>query len=113
MNRNIQQIRRQARVRKKIVGTKDRPRLSVYRSNAAIYAQLIDDTARKTIVGLSQKAVSLKGTKTTIAQALGNALAEKARAKKIKQVVFDKGAYAYHGRVKALAQGAREGGLEF
>lgn len=108
-------IRRQTRIRAKIHGTISRPRLSVHRSNVSMYAQLIDDTARKTILSISEKelASEAKLTKSERAKALGVSLAKKALEKKIKAVIFDKGAYAYHGRVKALAEGAREGGLSF
>lgn len=98
----------------KVRGTAEKPRLSVFRSNDAIYAQIIDDTIGKTIIGVSEKLLgSTKGTKTENAKALGATLAQKAGEKKITSVVFDKGSYKYHGRVKALAEGAREGGLEF
>jgi len=108
-------VRREARIRAKIQGTADRPRLSVYRSNVAIYAQLIDDANHKTLMGITEKEVETKEkmTKSEKAKAVGSALAKKAKEKKITAVVFDKGSYAYHGRVKALADGAREGGLVF
>ncbi len=115
-------IRKQKRIRAKVQGTSQRPRLSVYRSNKYIYAQLIDDENGKTIVGVSQKHLSLKELKKPVRQTqgksdaakeLGKLIAKKAIEKKIKEVVFDKGSYAYHGRVKTFAQGAREGGLEF
>lgn len=90
------------------------PRLSVFRSNEYIYAQIIDDTMGKTIVGVSEKALGkTKGNKTEKAKELGVQIAKLAVEKKIKSVVFDKGSYKYHGRVKALAEGAREGGLQF
>lgn len=106
--------KRQKRVRSKITGTKDKPRLSVFRSNKYIYAQLIDDEQGKTILGFSEKQLG-KGEKrkTEKARELGKTLAKTAIEKHIKQVVFDRGSYAYHGRVKALAKGAREGGLQF
>lgn len=103
--------RRERRIRGKIVGTAARPRLSVFRSNAHMYAQLIDDQKRETLLGVSDKLVSKVAGKANIAKELGVALAKKALEKKIKSVVFDKGSYAYHGRVKAVAEGAREGGL--
>lgn len=105
--------RRAARTRGKVVGSTDRPRLSVHRTNEFIYAQIIDDTMGKTLFSLSEKAVKATGTKTEKAKALGLEVAKLAAEKKIKQVVFDKGSYQYHGRVKALAEGAREGGLVF
>lgn len=109
-----QKSRRATRVRSKIVGTKSMPRLSVFRSNKAVTAQLIDDEKRHTLVTMTQKGLKTdaKDGKTGIAHALGIALAKKALDMKIKTVVFDKGPYAYHGRVKALAEGVREGGLK-
>ncbi len=105
--------RRQKRTRGNISGT-SRLRLSVSRSNKGIYAQIIDDAKGITLVGIGQKAVKdTKGTKTEKAFALGELIAEKAKEKKVTAIVFDKGAYRYHGRVKAVAQGARKGGLVF
>lgn len=104
----------QLRIRKKITGTAARPRISVFRSNTQIYAQIIDDVAGKTLV--SSSSLELKGVKepkAAIATKVGKALAEKAVAAGIADVVFDRGGYLYHGRVKALAEGAREGGLKF
>ena len=115
MNNKIdRKIKRQIRTRSKIKGTADRPRLSVYKSNRFMYAQLIDDEARKTIVGVSEKQIkeALNG-KIARAKAVGILLAKKATDKKIKKVVFDRGPYSYHGRINGIAQGAREGGLEF
>jgi large subunit ribosomal protein L18 len=114
MNKNKQKIKRQIRTRSKIKGTGIRPRLSVYRSNRFMYAQLIDDEAKKTIVGVSEKHLkeALSG-KIARAKALGILLAKKAIDNKIKKVVFDRGSYSYQGRVSGIAQGAREGGLEF
>lgn len=105
--------RRERRIRGKIVGTAARPRLSVFRSNAHMYAQLIDDQKRETLLGVSDKLVAKVAGKANIAKELGVTLAKKALEKKIEKVVFDKGSYAYHGRVKAIAEGAREGGLKF
>src|SRR5258706_5516732 len=114
MKKNIQKQRRVNRTRAKIKGITDRPRLTVFRSNKNIYAQLIDDTTGKTLLGISEKNVeNLSGTKTEKAKALGAFLAKEAMKKKITKAVFDKGSYRYHGRVKALADGAREGGLIF
>jgi large subunit ribosomal protein L18 len=115
MNTKIERkIKRQIRTRSKIKGTADRPRLSVYKSNRFMYAQLIDDVARKTIVGASEKELKEKLVgKAVRAKAVGGLLAKKALVKKIKKVVFDKGSYVYHGRIIGIAQGAREGGLEF
>ena len=107
-------IKRQVRTRSKISGTADRPRLSVYKSNRFMYSQLINDVAKKTIVGVSEK--HLKETdsgKIARAKALGILLAKKGIEKKIKKVVFDRGSYSYHGRISGVAEGAREGGLEF
>lgn len=98
-------------LRQKIRGTQDLPRLSVYRSNKAIYCQLIDDRAGVTLA--SARSNDAKGTKIDAAKATGQQLAEKAKSLNIEQVVFDRGGYLYHGRVKALADGAREGGLKF
>lgn len=115
MNKDKREIKRKIRIRAKIKGTKDRPRLSVFRSNRFAYAQLINDEIGKTIVGVSEKHLKqdLKSSKSARAKAIGILLAKKAIDKKIKKVVFDKGSYAYHGRVSEIAKGAREGGLEF
>lgn len=109
---------RHRRVKSRISGTKERPRLSVFRSSKHIYAQLIDDVSGRTIVGFSDATLSRKSKdkpliKTEKAKALGLILAKAALTKKIKKVVFDRGGFKYHGRVKALAEGAREGGLSF
>ena len=109
-----QKERRKTKVRAKIKGTAKRPRLSVFRSNKAIYAQLIDDEQGKTLVAASEKEIKEKDkAKAEKARLVGEILAKKAIKKKIKEAVFDKGPYHYHGRVKALAEGAREGGLKF
>jgi len=107
--------RRKIRIRSKVQGVSERPRLSVYRSNKYIYAQIINDEKGETLIGISEKELPGKEkiNKTEKAKNLGKIIAKKAIAKKIKKVVFDRGNYAYHGRVKALAEGAREGGLEF
>ena len=107
-------LRRHRRVRGKVSGTADRPRLVVFRSNKGIFAQLVDDEARRTLASaswLGQR--SFKGTKTEQATAVGKALAAEAKKAGVETCVFDRGGYLYHGRVKALADGAREGGLEF
>jgi len=112
--KNSKLTRRHARVRSKIEGTAARPRLSVFRSNAGLFLQLIDDLNGVTLV--SADSHELKGTKKTkveLAKELGELLAKKAQAKKIGAVVFDRGGYRYHGRVKAVAEGARQGGLQF
>jgi large subunit ribosomal protein L18 len=107
------QTRRHARVRSQISGTIERPRFSVFRSNKGLFLQLIDDLNGKTLVSVSNKDAKEKGTKTDLSFELGKLIAEKAKAKKITAVVFDRGSYKYHGRVKAVADGAREGGLLF
>ncbi len=111
-------IRRHLRVRKRVAGTTERPRLSVFRSNIHIYAQVIDDAAGRTLVAASTKdaglAPSLAGkTKTERAKAVGQLIAERAKAAGIDKVVFDRGGFKYHGRVQALAEAAREAGLNF
>jgi large subunit ribosomal protein L18 len=108
-------LRKTKRVRKKLRAISDRPRLTVFRSNKHIYAQVIDDRTGQTLVTAHEKELAEKavGTKTEKAVALGRLLAEKAVAAKVTKVAFDKGPYKYHGRVKALADGAREKGLEF
>jgi len=105
--------KRKFRVRKKVFGTAERPRLSIYRSNKGIYAQIIDDEKGETILGASSRKVEKKVTKIEKALELGRLLGADALKKKIKNVVFDRGASKYHGRVKAVADGARESGLEF
>ncbi|MDO3627419.1 50S ribosomal protein L18 [Mucilaginibacter sp. BT774] len=102
-------------IRKRLSGSSERPRLSVYRSNKGIYAQIIDDVTGKTIVSASSlsKDFAAKGTKSEQSVAVGKAVAAKAVAAGIKDVVFDRNGYLYHGRVKSLAEGAREGGLNF
>jgi large subunit ribosomal protein L18 len=103
--------RRHNRVRARVAGTGERPRLVVYRSLKHIYAQLVDDATQRTLTTVTDKALS--GTKTSKSTAVGKLIAEKAKAAGITRVVFDRGGYRYHGRVKAVADGAREGGLEF
>ena len=107
--------RRQRRVRAKIFGTAERPRLSVHRTNSHIYAQVIDDVAGNTLVAASSldKAIEGNGGNKAAARAVGKLVAERAKAKGIEEVVFDRGGYVYHGRVQALADAAREGGLKF
>jgi len=99
------------RIRNKISGTPQRPRLAVYRSNKAIYCQLIDDLNGVTLASASSAQVGAKGTKIEQAKEVGKAIADKAKAAKIETVILDRGGYLYHGRVKSLAEGAREGGL--
>ena len=106
-------IRRHVRVRKTVSGTKEMPRLNVFRSNNAIYAQVIDDVAGTTLVSSSSLELKIKnGGNVEAAKAVGKDVAEKCKKAKIKKVVFDRGGYLYHGRVAALADAAREAGLE-
>ena len=110
-----QRIKRHTRVRGKISGTAERPRLSVFRSESNIYAQIIDDVAGNTLVAASsvEKAFEGNGGNIEAAKKVGAMIAERALQKGIEEVVFDRGGYVYHGRVAALAEGAREGGLKF
>ncbi|MBZ5727007.1 MAG: 50S ribosomal protein L18 [Acidobacteriia bacterium] len=103
------------RIRRKLRGTPERPRLAVFRSVAHIYAQVIDDTGGRTLASASSvdKGAKTKGGNVAAAKAIGKLVAERAKEKGIKSVVFDRGGYQYHGRVKALADAARQGGLEF
>ncbi|SRR6266540_3928732 len=114
--REHQRYRRHLRVRKKVSGTAERPRLVVFRSSKHIYAQVVDDTRGITLVGAADTSEGLeldgKG-KTARSFALGRLIAGRAKAKGITKVIFDRGGYQYHGRVKAVADGARKGGLEF
>jgi len=108
-------LRRHRRVRGKVRGTAERPRLAVFRSNRGVFAQLVDDAAGKTIAAASWVNLpkSFKGDKTEQAVEVGKRLADAAKKAGVEGVVFDRGGYLYHGRVKALAEGAREGGLNF
>ncbi|KKT17830.1 MAG: 50S ribosomal protein L18 [Candidatus Nealsonbacteria bacterium RIFCSPHIGHO2_01_FULL_43_31] len=107
-------LRRQRRVRAKILGSSKKPRLCVFRSNKHIYVQLIDDVQKKTILSASdQKLKKGKTVKVDSAKEIGRMIAKAALEKKIEKVIFDRGPYKYHGRVKAVAEGAREGGLKF
>lgn len=111
-------LKRQARVRKKVQGTSERPRLCVFRSTAHIYAQIIDDEKGATIAAVSTLSPGLKDSlkglkKAEAAKAVGKAVAEAAKAKGCEKVVFDRNGFLYHGRVQALSEGAREGGLDF
>jgi len=112
---NAQRLKRHKRVRAKISGTPERPRLNVFRSETNIYAQIIDDVAGKTLVSASslEKTFEGAGSNCEAAKKVGQMVAERAKAAGITTVVFDRGGYVYHGRVAALAEGAREGGLEF
>ena len=112
---NKARLKRHTRVRSKVSGTAECPRLDVFRSNAHIYAQVIDDTTGTTLVSAStvEKEFKEYGGNKEAARAVGKKLAERALEKNIKDVVFDRGGYVYHGRVQELAEGAREGGLNF
>ena len=113
-SRNADRLRRHARVRTKVSGTAECPRLNVFRSNANITAQIIDDTKGETLVSSSSMQLKLaNGGNIEAAKAVGEDVAKKALAANINTVVFDRGGYIYHGRVKALAEAAREAGLEF
>lgn len=115
-DRNERRQRRHLRVRRHLTGTSARPRISVYRSLKHIYAQIVDDTNGTTVVSATSLDPSLKeaaGSNVEAARAVGRLLAERAIRKGIKEVVFDRGGYLYHGRVEALADAAREGGLQF
>lgn len=106
-------FRRKRRIRAKIVGTESRPRLSVFRSNKALYVQFIDDGKRQTLIGLNEARIKLsEKVKVKRAYEFGKKVAEAALKLNIKTVVFDRGGYRYHGRVKALAEGLREGGIK-
>lgn len=114
--RRYQRYRRHLRVRKRVTGTAERPRLVVFRSLKHTYAQLVDDDLGRTLVGVSDLAADLerdKAGKVGAAHAVGRLLAKRAIEAGVKRVVFDRGGYLYHGRVKAVADGARDGGLEF
>ena len=115
MSRNDVRQKRHARVRNKISGTPERPRLCVFRSNAHIHVQLIDDVNGKTLVAAStlDKEVKTKASNIEAAKEVGALVAKRATKAGIKTIVFDRGGYQYHGKVKALAEAAREGGLEF
>lgn len=113
-SQNAMRARRATRVRSKVRGTAERPRLSVFRSNKAIWAQVIDDGAGRTLASAASVHVTEKGlSKKDQATKVGELLAARAKAAGIEQVVFDRGPYLYHGRIKALADGARQGGLDF
>jgi large subunit ribosomal protein L18 len=117
-DRNKARLKRHLRVRKKLAGTAERPRLNVFRSSKHVYAQIIDDTKGVTLVSASTLDKELRdqiqnGGNVDAAQKVGALVAQRAKAKGIEKVVFDRGGYLYHGRVKALADAAREAGLEF
>ena len=111
---NVARLRRHSRVRNKVSGTTEMPRLNVFRSNENIFVQIIDDTKGNTLVSSSSVELKIKnGGNVEAAKLVGKDIAEKAKKAKIKKVVFDRGGYLYHGRVEALAEAARENGLEF
>ena len=113
--KTLKRIRRHKKIRKDLHGTKDRPRLCVFRSNQHIYAQLINDENAKVLMSVSDKDVKAKKgeKKSDMAKEVGKLMAKKAIESKIEKVIFDRGGFIFHGRVKALAEGAREGGLKF
>jgi len=117
LSKNEARMRRKIRIRKKVSGTAERPRLCVYRSNAHIYAQLVDDLTGSTIASASSLAFVKSGQDVkpnkSGAEAVGREIAKLAKEKNVETVVFDRNGYLYHGRIKALADGAREGGLKF
>ncbi|WP_458863221.1 50S ribosomal protein L18 [Acidaminobacterium chupaoyuni] len=115
INKNAQRLKRHKRVRAQVSGTAERPRLDVFRSAKHIYAQIIDDATGMTLVSASstEKGFDIYGGNKEAAKKVGQMVAERAKAKGIEVVVFDRGGYLYHGRVKELAEGAREGGLQF
>ncbi len=112
-SKNLMRIKRHRKIRQNLSGTETAPRLCVFRSNSAIYAQIIDDTKGVTLISSSSLELKIKNNNLEAAAAVGKDIAEKAKKAKIKTVVFDRGGYIYHGRVKALADAARENGLEF
>jgi large subunit ribosomal protein L18 len=118
VSRRERRDRKHERVRRKVSGSNERPRLNVFRSSKHIYAQIIDDVKGQTLVAASSLSKELAekfktGANKAAARAVGKLVAEKAKAKNIAAIVFDRGGYAYHGRIKELAEGAREGGLKF
>lgn len=113
-NKNARRLKIRRSIRKKISGTESRPRLSVFKSNTGIYAQLVDDLKGHTLAQASSKELETKGNAViSVSKEVGKKLAERAAANGITDVVFDRSGYIYHGNVKALAEGAREGGLKF
>lgn len=111
--RNVARVARHKRIRKDLSGTSSIPRLNIFRSNQDIYAQIINDEEGKTLLSVSGKELKLKGNNIETAKKIGETIGEKAVKAKITKVVFDRGGYLYHGRVKAVADAAREKGLEF
>ncbi len=122
IKKRLARLKRKSRIRKKIRGTTEKPRLTVFRSAKHIYAQLVDDTTGKTLTGVSSLSKDLKASveevrkkegKVGVSKLIGKAIAERAKAMKIETVVFDRNGFIFHGRIKAVADGAREGGLKF
>ena len=116
LTKNERRIRIKNRIRKVVSGTTERPRLSVFRSNKEIYAQIVDDVTGKTIAAASSRDKDIskeKGTKSEIAKLVGKSIGDKAVKAGVESIAFDRGGYLYHGRVKSLAEGAREAGLKF
>ncbi len=111
--KTFQRKRRHKRIRSRIFGTADIPRLNVYRSNTGVFVQLIDDNQGKTLASASNKEIKTKGNKVEQSFEVGKLIGQKAKKLKIEKIVFDKGGFNYHGRVKAVAEGAREEGLKF
>jgi large subunit ribosomal protein L18 len=111
--KNLRRTRIKRAIRAKIAGTAERPRLTVYRSNSALYAQLVDDLAGKTIMSATSYTKDKVNNNIEAAKKVGLAIAAKAKSAGIEKVVFDRNGYLYHGRIKSLAEGAREGGLQF
>ena len=112
-SKNVNRLKRHARIRKNLSGTSKVPRLNVFRSNTNIYAQIIDDTTGKTLVSASSLDMKLKGLNIEVAKQVGTEIAKRAQEKGITEVVFDRGGYQYHGKVESLANAAREAGLKF
>jgi len=116
LTKNERRTRIKSRIRKVVSGTEARPRLAVFRSNKEIYAQIVDDVTGKTLAAASSRDKDItksKGNKTEIATLVGKSIAEKAKKAGVETIAFDRGGYLYHGRVKSLAEGAREAGLKF
>ncbi len=113
LQKQVNRLRRKVRVRSQISGTAARPRLNIFRTSTHIYAQMIDDEAGTTLCSASDLKITTKATKTELAKLVGTQIAKVAQELKIQEVVFDRGGFRYHGRVKALADAAREAGLQF
>lgn len=113
ISKNVTRKKRHLRIRKIVDGTAERPRLNVYRSNTALYVQIIDDLKQTTLISARSQETGLKGSNVEAAKAVGKLIAEKALEKGITEVVFDRAGYLYHGRIKALAEAARSAGLKF